>query len=975
MKKLVSFDPQNTGENRLEPRAYFIPERISKGILKPKCVQSLCGKWDFAYFDTVFDLPDDISAVRYADTLPVPSCWQCYGYGQKQYTNVNYPIPFDIPNIAADTPVGIYHRTFSSPRTDERTYLVFDGVCSMFEVYIGGKYAGMSKGSRLQAEFDITDLLSEGENDIAVKVYTYSDATYLEDQDCLRYNGIFRDVYLLRRPRAHIRDIFIHADADGRFAVDFDLFGDCPTPHAEIISPSGEKLPAENVNSPLLWTAETPNLYTLSVDCNGEHIEIPFGFRTVSVKEDGVLCINGTPVKLKGVNRHDTTESKGYCMTEKELLRDLLLMKQNNINCIRTSHYPAAPEFYRMCDRLGFYVVDECDLETHGTERAMRGVDSSCLISDNPLFEKAYLDRIHRTVERDKNSPCVIMWSLGNESLFGENHRKMADLVHKRDSSRLLHYEGTMSVNTLYHKEITDVDPCVDIVSTMYPYLETLEEAGINEKGDPRPYYMCEYAHSMGMGPGGLSDYWNLIYKYPRLCGGCVWEWADHAVKGKDGWLYGGDFGDFPNDGVFCVDGLCFPDRTPHLALKELKQVITPVRFYMEKTEGGYAITAENTLDFVNLSSLFECVFEHPHAAGEKGEETVIPLDIAPHGKKQIAFIEKENYAKRTFIMFSVKYKAGTKYAKKGENAAWAQFELEHTEADNAAPASSAIASLLCDGRYATLQSDGLAVQVDLSTASIVSLSADDGENVLASPSRYTAWRAPTDNDMYIVKHWKDRHVHKCKTNVYSAETFCDGKSAGVTFVGTFGAPSVFPLYRTETTYKVAEGKLSVHIHAEKPEHADVDYMPRFALMLELKKGFEKLRYAAMGPESCYIDFRNHAYYDIFESTVKDQLEHMIHPQECGNHYGADFVTVSNGKTSLTASGRGFEFSALHFSPEMLEAAAHDFELVPSKSTFLLLDYKVGGIGSHSCGPRLPEQYRFKDDEFEFDIDIALENI
>ena len=974
MKKLVSFDPQNTGENRLEPRAYFIPERISKGILKPKCVQSLCGKWDFAYFDTVFDLPDDISAIRYADTLPVPSCWQCYGYGQKQYTNVNYPIPFDIPNIAADTPVGIYHRTFSAPKTDERTYLVFDGVCSMFEVYIGGKYAGKSKGSRLQAEFDITDLVSEGENDIAVKVYTYSDATYLEDQDCLRYNGIFRDVYLLRRPRAHVRDIFIHADADGRFAVDFDLFGDCPTPHAEIISPSGEKLPAENVNSPLLWTAETPNLYTLSVDCNGEHIEIPFGFRTVSVKEDGVLCINGTPVKLKGVNRHDTTESKGYCMTEKELLRDLLLMKQNNINCIRTSHYPAAPEFYRMCDRLGFYVVDECDLETHGTERAMRGVDSSCLISDNPLFEKAYLDRIHRTVERDKNSPCVIMWSLGNESLFGENHRKMADLVHKRDSSRLLHYEGTMSVNTLYHKEITDVDPCVDIVSTMYPYLETLEEAGINEKGDPRPYYMCEYAHSMGMGPGGLSDYWNLIYKYPRLCGGCVWEWADHAVKGKDGWLYGGDFGDFPNDGVFCVDGLCFPDRTPHLALKELKQVITPVRFSMEKTEGGYAITAENTLDFVNLSSLFECVFEHPHAAGEKGEETVILLDIAPHGKKQIAFIEKENYTKRTFVMFSVKYKAGTEYAKKGENAAWAQFELEHTEAGNAAQASSAIASLLCDGRYATLRSDGLAVQVDLSTASIVSLSADDGENVLASPSRYTAWRAPTDNDMYIVKHWKDRHVHKCKTNVYSAETFCDGKSAGVTFIGTFGAPSVFPLYRTETTYKVAEGKLSVHIHAEKPEHADVDYMPRFALMLELKKGFEKLRYAAMGPESCYIDFRNHAYYDVFESTVKDQLEHMIHPQECGNHYGADFVTVSNSKTSLTASGKGFEFSALHFSPEMLEAAAHDFELVPSKSTFLLLDYKVGGIGSHSCGPRLPEQYRFNDDEFEFDIDIALEN-
>ena len=395
----------------------------------------------------------------------------------------------------------------------------------------------------------------------------------------------------------------------------------------------------------------------------------------------------------------------------------------------------------------------------------------------------------------------------------------------------------------------------------------------------------------------------------------------------------------------------------------------------MEKTEGGYAITAKNTLDFVNLSSLFECVFEHPHAAGEKGEETVIPLDIAPHGKKQIAFIEKENYTKRTFVMFSVKYKAGTEYAKKGENAAWAQFELEHTEAGNAAPASSAIASLLCDGRYATLQSDGLAVQIDLSTASIVSLSADDGENVLSSPSRYTAWRAPTDNDMYIVKHWKDRHVHKCKTNVYSAETFCDGKSAGVTFVGTFGAPSVFPLYRTETTYKVTGGKLSVHIHAEKPEHADVDYMPRFALMLELKKGFEKLRYAAMGPESCYIDFRNHAYYDVFESTVKDQLEHMIHPQECGNHYGADFVTVSNGKTSLTASGRGFEFSALHFSPEMLEAAAHDFELVPSKSTFLLLDYKVGGIGSHSCGPRLPEQYRFNDDEFEFDIDIALENI
>lgn len=972
MKKAVFFNPENTGENRLEPRAYFIPERNTKGLKQPKYFESLNGTWDFAYFDTIFDLPEDIASVKYKDTLPVPSCWQCYGYGQRQYTNINYPIPFDAPSVPADTPVGIYHRSFSSPRTDDRTYIVFDGVCSMFELYIGGKYVGMSKGSRLQAEFDITEFVSEGENDIAVKIYTYSDATYLEDQDCLRYNGIFRDVYLLRRPRAHLRDIFIHADADGSLRVDYELYGDCPTPVFGLVSPDGKKLPFGNVNSPALWTAETPDLYTLTADCNGEHIEIPFGFRTVSVKDGGVLCINGTAVKLKGVNRHDTTESKGYCMTEKELLRDLKLMKQNNINCIRTSHYPAAPEFYRMCDRLGFYVVDECDLETHGTERAMRYVDSSCLISDNPLFEKAYLDRIHRTIERDKNSPCVIMWSLGNESLFGENHRKMADLVHGRDSSRLLHYEGTMSVNTLYHKEITAVDPCVDIVSTMYPYLETLKEAGINEKGDPRPYYMCEYAHSMGMGPGGLSEYWELIYKYPRLCGGCVWEWADHAVKGKDGWLYGGDFGDFPNDGVFCVDGLCFPDRTPHLGLKELKKVIRPARFSLEEKENGYAVTVENTLDFINLSDLFECVFVHPHTATGERTESALPLDVAPHCKKEIAFIEKENYTERTFVGFIVKYKTATEYAKKGDIAAWDQLELPSKNEKAEAEATSA--SLSDGGRYVSLSSDGLTVEIDLSTASITSLSFGDNENILASPSRFTAWRAPTDNDMYIVKHWKDRHVHKCKTNVYSAETSCDGKTASVKLCGTFGAPSVFPLFRTDIVYTVTAGQLSVHIHAVRPEHADVDYLPRFALMLELKKGFEKLDYLAMGPDSCYVDFRNHAYYGAFGSTVTKQFEHMIHPQECGNHYDADRVTVSSGKKSLTASGSGFEFSALHFSPEMIEAAPHDFELVPSKNTFLLLDYKVGGIGSHSCGPRLPENYRFKDESFDFDITIKLEN-
>lgn len=990
MNNSVKFDMHEVGKNRLAPRAYYFPyssmeKAIAGDITENENYMLLSGTWDFAYFGTELELPESISDIKYSETLPVPSCWQCYGYGQIQYTNVNYPIPFDPPHVTFDNPVGVYHRKFNYTKKHEKQYIMFDGACSMFEVFVNGKFVGMSKGSRLTAEFDISDLLVNGENDIAVKLYTYSDATYIEDQDCFRYNGIFRDVYILDRPEDHVVDFFIHTKNDGTVKVDIDKDA-----KITIMSTDGEKVYGDSVKDPLLWNAEQPNLYGLLIEYNGEFIFKKFGFRELSVSDDCALLVNGVAVKLKGVNHHDTHPAKGYAITEEENLHDLLMMKGANINCVRTAHYPSLPSFYEMCDELGFYVVDECDIEAHGVELAVKGKDGNredigYVISGNKDWLPAYLDRMERTLERDKNSPCVIMWSLGNESHFGENHKEMAKWTKARDPERFVHYQGTASVvwfepdeqkkTEIYH------DKCVDICSDMYsyikkdmykfPYINPIYEEGENYHNDPRPFFLCEYSHMMGMGPGGLEEYWDMFYKYPRLIGGCVWEWADHAAITPEGhYGYGGDFGDVPNDGNFCCDGVVAPDRTPHLAYDILKKAQEPVKITWKDEKAGI-ITVHNMLDFVATEDLFDITYEVV-CGNDVISAGKLDVCVPAHGSSDVCIgAMPEKTSDKCFVNFDVYYKEETMFAEEGYSATMIQLPVATIVEKAEKVHASVPTSVTTEGRYAVITSDEATIKIDLAKASFASI-VKNGKEMLAAPSRITAWRAPTDNDMNNVTRWNRDFVryNKFATKSYNIEE-SDGNVI-IKINGILSAPARIPLFELDIEFIVNGGNVGVKFHGVRPERSFIDQIPRFGMLYEFTKDFEDITYAAYGPTSCYVDMRAHTFYGIYESTVTDEFEPMIKPQECGNHIEADMFAISDDKDTVEFTGNGFDFSALHFTPEMLTDKKHIHELVPSENSIVIIAYKNNGIGTNSCGPRLPEKYKFNDREFTFEYEMNI---
>ena len=992
MKKSIQFDMRKVGENRLDPRAFYFPySSAEKAIAGNKAENEnymlLNGEWDFAYFESELDMPESITDIAYGAKLPVPSCWQCYGYGQIHYTNVNYPIPFDPPHVPFENPVGVYRRSFSLSKKAGKQYLMFDGAASMFEVFINGAYVGMSKGSRLSAEFDVTGYLQDGENDIAVKLYTYSDATYLEDQDCFRYNGIFRDVYILSRPEEHIFDFFIHTKNDGTVTVDVDKEA-----KITLMSADGKTVYGEKIENPALWTAETPNLYGALIEYGGEFIFKKFGFREISVAENCALLINGVPVKLKGVNHHDTHPTKGYAVSDEDNYADLILMKKYNINCIRTSHYPSLPRFTEMCDELGFYVVDECDLEAHGVETAIKAHPDAegrenvgYVLSGNSDWREAYLDRMKRTLERDKNCASVIMWSLGNESHFGENHRAMAKWIKERDASRLVHYQGTSSEivfapeakqTEIYH------DPCVDVCSEMYSsvtpsmyksyYFNTVEEEGMNVHGDPRPFYLCEYAHSMGMGPGGMEDYWNIIYKYPRTIGGCVWEWADHAAPlPGGGYGYGGDFGDIPNDKNFCCDGLVSPDREPHIALDILKKAIEPVKIEWAD-EHAHTVKVRNMLDFSDITELFDITYEVMCGEYAVSGGTLALPSIPAHESAE-AEIET-NLAvtsEKCFVNFTVTQKNDTVYAPKGHIATKIQLPLATKVKEVPKLKSYASTGVSVKGRYAHIVSSNVKVTLDLVNASFTSIE-KDGRELLAAPSRITVWRAPTDNDMYNVHRWDNDFVRYTKFASTAYEVTESGGKVKVHLAGILAPKARTPIFYLSIDITVCGGNIAVSVHAKRHEKNYVDQIPRFGFLFELKKDFENIRYAAYGPQSSYIDMLAHTCYGIYSSTVTGEFVPMIKPQECANHYSADFLELTDGSDTVRFDGKGFEFSALHYTPEELTDTKHLCELKERDSSVVIINYKQNGIGSNSCGPRMPEMYKFKDRRFTFEFEINV---
>ncbi|TBL79757.1 glycoside hydrolase family 2 TIM barrel-domain containing protein [Paenibacillus thalictri] len=978
--------------NREAPRAYYIPYREAENALAKKrgkspYYQTLNGSWKFQYHRTVQDVQDgfysESADVSGWDDLIVPSCWQVNGYDQCHYTNVNYPFPCDPPFVPNDNPAGLYVREFNIKDEWEakEKYVVFEGVNSCFYLWVNGAFVGYSQGSRIPAEFNLSPYLRSGRNKMAVMVLKWCDGTYIEDQDLWRFSGIFRDVYLLARDPQHIRDVFnrqelsedyskallrCEVETSGRLEVRAELRNAVQELAASATAlVDGQGSLELEVASPVLWNAENPYLYSLVIYSGEEVLSFQTGFRKIEIV-DGVFQINGQAVKLKGVNRHDSHPELGQTVPVNHMIKDLVLMKQHNINTVRTSHYPNDPRFLELCNEFGFYVIDESDLECHGVFHA----GDYHMLTKNPDWEKAFLDRVIRMVERDKNHPSIVLWSMGNESGYDRNHMAMARWTKSRDASRPVHYEGSDP----RHKGSTDTE-VLDLESRMYASVQYIEDYASNPDST-KPMFLCEYSHAMGNGPGDLKDYWDVIYQYPKLMGGCVWEWSDHGIKtqtadGTEFFAYGGDFGEAPHDGNFCIDGLVDPDRVPHTGLLELKKVIAPIRIEAADVQTG-RFTITNLYDFIGLSHLsFIWKVEQD---GEVIQQGVLEnVTAAPHAGASVHAPYTLPETGRCFVTFSVKLLQDCRWAEAGHEITFEQFELPVTAAK--ASAMQKIPEIRLGEREQLLVIEGFDFrhEFDLHGGMFRKIS-KHGVDMLAAPPKFNIWRAPTDNDRKIKRVWAEEGYERAVLHVYGSEIVSRSETAvDIEVKFSLGGYIHIPYIRGTACWHVdgtGEIKLNVQVNVRE----GLSFLPRFGLQLVMPRGTEEVEYFGFGPHESYIDKRQSVKKGKYLLTVDDMFENYIMPQENGARFGTEWAVVSSeqGMGLKFTAPQPFSFSASHFTPEDLTGATHDYELskLKRKETIVHLDYKMSGVGSNSCGPELLEQYRLNETQFAFEISM-----
>jgi beta-galactosidase len=985
-------DPNVLQINREKPRAYYIPYGNKETALTQKrstspFYQSLNGSWKFQYHKSVKSVEDDFHAktenISQWNDLIVPSCWQVKGYDQCHYTNVNYPFPCDPPFVPNENPAGLYVRNFnvSENWVDKEKYIVFEGVNSCLYLWVNSVFVGYSQGSRMPAEFNITPYIVAGNNKIAVMVLKWCDGSYLEDQDLWRFSGIFRDVYLLARDKAHIRDVF------NRQEISEDLQSallKCEIDTIESLEVKVELVDKEEnvigeakaivdgketieikVNNPIFWNAENPYLYKLFIYGGEEALTFNTGFRKIEIK-DNIFMVNGKAIKLKGVNRHDSHPELGQTISLNYMIKDLMIMKRHNINTIRTSHYPNDPRFLNLCDEYGFYVVAEADLECHGVFTA----GDFHMLTRNPEWQEAFLDRIERLVERDKNHPSTIIWSMGNESGYGINHMVMARWTKDRDSSRPVHYEGA---DPRYNGD-TNVE-CLDMESRMYPSTEYIEEYALNQN-NKKPLFLCEYSHAMGNGPGDLKDYWDIIYKYPKLMGGCVWEWCDHGIKtstadGKEFYAYGGDFGDKPNDGNFCLDGLVYPDRTPHTGLLELKKVIAPVKIEGEGLINGI-IKVTNLYDFIDLSDItLVWKIEKEGATVHQGE--IFDLQVEPQGSQfvKLPYSLPEEAIGRYFITISCLQKKSTIWAEKGYEITFEQFELPVKKIEYNKSKNVPNIKVEKKGDLVTIDGFDFCHVFDLYAASFVKISKNNVDMIKGNP-KFNIWRAPTDNDRNIKIQWLEEGYDRAEMHVYNAKVSeCIDTTVEIVVDFSLGGYIKLPILRGQAIWKV-DGTGEITLNTVVKVREGLVFLPRFGLQFAMPEGNEQVEYFGNGPHENYIDKCQSVRKGKYLTTVDGMFENYLVPQENGSRFGTEWVIVSNeqGMGLKITSDTEFSFNAAHYTPEDLTAAAHPYELKRIKETIVNIDYKMSGVGSNSCGPELLKKYRLDETEFEFGFKI-----
>lgn len=952
----------------------------------------LNGAWRFFYGANPTEIPVGFEAVDYPATdwplIPVPSNWQMHGYGRPNYTNVAYPFPVDPPYVPQNNPVGLYRREFSIPTNWDgyQIFLTFHGVDSAFYVWVNGQMAGFSKGPHMPAEFNITSVIHRGINTVAVQVFQWSDGSYLEDQDMWRMSGIFRDVTLTATPGIHMRDVSIRTLLDAEYrdaSLDVEVavknftssdIADMVVAgtllegghviaevsfESRIYINAGHEVCLKSttpIMNPRKWSAEEPALYMLLLtltDANGQTIETEsfrVGFRQIEVKAQQ-LCINGVSVKLKGVNRHDTHPDLGHAVSYESMVQDIVSMKQHNINTVRTSHYPSDARWYDLCDEYGLYVVDEADLECHGFER----IHNLNQLSNDPSWEAAYLDRAERLVQRDKNHPCVIFWSLGNESGYGRNHDAMAAWIHAHDTTRLVHYEGAAAA------------PLVDVVSVMYPTIARLEAEG-NKEDDLRPFFMCEYAHAMGNGPGNLKEYWETIYGHPRLIGGCVWEWVDHSIRrhtesGEEWFAYGGDFDDYPNDGNFCIDGLNFPDRVPHTGLIEYKKIIEPVKMRAIDLLTG-RIEVVNRYAFSSLTHL-RIDWDVTCDGEVVQQDTLAPLHSAAGSTTAITIpYILPNALPGEMYELNIRFRLAvdTLWAPAGHEVAWEQFELPVGVSSTQVVISGMPALTLSEVPDAiNLQGDDFKI-VFSKWHGAMSAWEYNGLLLLRAGPHLSMWRAPTDNDVHIAKEWAVAALDRLQSRIVSVDIISIRPQAVMLKVDSvYAAYSHTPAACT-TTYYTVYGSGDVIIETQVTPGANLPVLPRIGLQLSMPRAFDQFTWLGRGPHESYIDRKVSARVSLYHGTVAAQHVPYIRPQENGNKSDVRWATVTDirGAGLMVIGQPTINVGVHHYTPEDLTKAEHTHELKMRDETVLHLDMQQNGLGSNSCGPAPLDQYLLK---------------
>jgi beta-galactosidase/beta-glucuronidase len=969
-------NPDVTGRGRMKSRSYFFtyPDEQAARTLDRAAspwFASLNGPWKFHYAATVAEAPaPDADASGWAE-LPVPSSWQMHGYGRPHYTNVAYPFPCDPPRVPTENPTGSYRREFEigASWAGMRIHLRFEGVDSVFVVWVNGREVGFSKGSRLPAEFDVTDMVKPGRNTIAVRVIQWSDGSYVEDQDMWWLSGIFRDVYLLARPATHLADIRVQAPAEGPLKVDTEIAG----PDQGCVVET-RLLDAEGARR--LWTAETPNLYTLIVtlkDKVGHVIEVAplrIGFRTVEIRGDRFL-VNGVAIKLKGVNRHEMHTDLGRAVPLEAMVADLVLMKQHNINAIRTSHYPDDPRFYDLCDQYGLYVIDECDLETHGIYDGKGWPGNP---TDEPRWEKACVDRMERMVARDRNHACIVLWSLGNESGFGRNHPAMAACARALDPTRPIHYESDFNLET------------VDVFSQMYTHVDkviligrgTEEEIraalGYSGRGyASKPFMLCEYAHAMGNGPGGLLEYVEAFYASDRLMGGFIWEWCDHGIRrqtpdGREYFAYGGDFGDEPNDGNFVCDGLVFADRRPTPGLIEYKKVIEPVKVEAVDLKAG-RFRLINRHDFSGLDHL-TCdwaITEEAGAVMERGECKLPP--VPGRGSVELAI----PFTKAGLLTIRFTLASDALWAKRGHEVAWAQFERVAPKAA-VVLAPRKLRRVDESANTVTIEGPDFSLSVDKVRA-VISSWQQGGHSLLRTGPRLNVWRAATDNDRLAGgagetdKAWRRAGLHGLQHRTEGVEVVRLGDEAVTVIARTRVAPPIhrhgFECVYTYTVGGHGEVQLDVVV---TPQGEMPSTLPRIGLQMALPGAMDRVRWWGRGPGESYVDTKQAQRLGLWSASVDDLYTPYVYPQENGNRTDTRWVEFAD------AAGCGFRvagvanFSAHRFTTDDFDKARHTTDLVPRDAITLNLDYAHQGIGTASCGPGAWPQYQLAPGVFRFGV-------